>query len=185
MKIVIGITGASGSIYAYSLIRMLYELNIDTSVIMTQMGIQVMEYECGVSVDEIAKYAKVYDDTDLFAPLASGSYKCDGMIVMPCSMNTLGSIANGIGNTLLTRVASVMMKEQRKLVLVIRETPLSTISIENMLKLSKVGVCIMPASPGFYHKPTELWEIVNSICARTLDQVGINSKYSKEWTGGE
>lgn len=185
MKVVIGVTGASGAIYAYTLVRMLHQLQIQTAVILTDMGVKVMAYECGVTVDQIKQYTSVYDDHDLFAPVASGSYHADAMVVIPCSMNTLGSIANGLGDTLLTRAASVTLKEQRKLVLVTRETPLSPISIENMLKLANIGVCIMPASPGFYHKPTELWQLVEGICARVLDQLGIASEFGKPWTGGD
>lgn len=185
MKITVGITGASGSIYAYTLIRMLADKGVETSVIMTDMGKKVMEYECGVTPADISLYAAIEDNNDLFSTLASGSVPSDGMIIVPCSMNTLGSIANGMGDCLLTRTASVTMKEGRKLVIVARETPLNTITLENMLKLSRSGVCIMPACPGFYNHPKELWEIVNSICVRALDQLGIHDNEAVRWKGGK
>lgn len=185
MKITVGITGASGAVYAFSLIRILSSLNIETSVIMTDMGKKVLDYECGVSPEEIAQFATIHDNDNLFSTLASGSVKSDGMVIIPCSMNTLGSIANGVGDNLLLRCASVTMKEGRKLVIVPRETPYNTISLENMLKLSKCGVCILPASPGFYTHPAEIWQLVNSICMRVLDQFDIKNDIGDRWNGGD
>ena len=128
MKVVVGITGASGSIYGYSLIRLLHKKGVELAIVMTKMGERVLEYECGLTRDEIEKYGTVYENDDLFAPIASGSYKIDAMVVVPCSMNSLGQIANGMGDTLLARSASVALKEGKKLILVIRETPYSMIA---------------------------------------------------------
>ncbi|NOU84087.1 UbiX family flavin prenyltransferase [Paenibacillus sp. LMG 31459] len=181
MKIIVGITGASGSIYAYSLIRSLHQLGAETYVIATGAGENVMKYECGADMQELAGYATVLSNTDLFAPVASGSFKTDGMVIIPCSMNTLGAIANGMGDTLLSRAASVVLKEKRRLIIVPRETPLHVIHLENMLRIARAGAHIMPASPGFYNHPTEIWELVNFMNARVLDALGIDHQLMKRW----
>ncbi|SFS80714.1 UbiX family flavin prenyltransferase [Marininema halotolerans] len=181
MRIVVGITGASGSIYGYSLVRALRELGVDTYVVATKMGGQVMQYECGVKVEDLKKYATLLDNQNLFASIASGSFLTDGMVVAPCSMNTLGGIANGIGDTLLSRTASVVLKEQRKLILMTRETPLHLIHLENMTQLARAGAVIMPAAPGFYHRPTEIWELINFMVARILDAFGIDHGLLTRW----
>lgn len=181
MKIVVGITGASGSIYAYTLIRALHQLNIETYVIATEMAKKVMKFECGITMNEIKAYAEVLDNGNLFASVASGSFKTDGMVILPCSMNSLGAIANGVGDTLLSRTASVMLKEKRRLVVVPRETPLHLIHLENMTRLARAGADIMPASPGFYHHPTEIWELVNFVIARILDALNIDHRLMARW----
>ncbi len=181
MRIVIGLTGASGSIYAYSLIRLLNKKGVELSIVMTQMGEKVMNFECGIERREIAKYGTVYENSDLFAPIASGSYQVDGMVVVPCSMNTLGQVANGMGDTLLARSASVALKENKKLIMVVRETPYSLIALENMCKLANAGGMIMPASPGFYYKPTQIWELIDSITYRILDQLGVDAQEAVRW----
>ncbi|MBW4082781.1 UbiX family flavin prenyltransferase [Paenibacillus sp. S150] len=181
MKIIVAVTGASGSIYAYSLIRSLHRLGIEAYVIATAAGENVMKYECGVELGEIAEYATVLNNNDLFAPVASGSFKTDGMVIVPCSMNTLGAIANGMGDTLLSRAASVVLKEKRRLIIVPRETPLHLIHLENMLRAARAGADIMPASPGFYNHPKEIWELVNFMNARVLDALGIEHELMKRW----
>ncbi|SDW10635.1 4-hydroxy-3-polyprenylbenzoate decarboxylase [Marininema mesophilum] len=181
MRIVVGITGASGSIYGYSLVRTLSELGVDTYVVATKMGAQVMQFECGVKIEELKKYATLLDNQNLFASVASGSFLTDGMVIVPCSMNTLGGIANGVGDTLLSRTASVVLKEQRKLIIVTRETPLHLIHLENMTQLTRAGAMIMPAAPGFYHRPTEIWELVNFMVARILDSFGIEHELLARW----
>ncbi|OYD09107.1 UbiX family flavin prenyltransferase [Paludifilum halophilum] len=181
MRIVVGITGASGSIYAYTLIRALQELGVETYVIATKMGEKVMQFECGITMEELKPYATLMDNRNLFASVASGSFLTDGMVIAPCSMNTLGAIANGVGDTLLSRTASVVMKEQRKLVLVTRETPLHLIHLENMTEVAKAGAVIMPAAPGFYHRPKEIWELVNFMVARILDAFRIDHQLLARW----
>ncbi|WP_203457078.1 UbiX family flavin prenyltransferase [Paenibacillus tepidiphilus] len=181
MRIIVAITGASGSVYAYSMIRTLHQLGVETYVISTASGEKVMQYECGVSLKELEQYATVLDNGNLFASVASGSFKTDGMVILPCSMNTLGAIANGLGDTLLSRAASVTLKERRRLVIVPRETPLHIIHLENMLKLARAGADIMPASPGFYHHPAEIWELVNFMNARVLDALGVEHQLIKRW----
>lgn len=181
MKLIVGITGASGSLYAYTLVRALHELGVETFVIATEMGEKVMQYECGIGMDEIKKYASVLNNHNLFAPVASGSVKTNGMVIVPCSMNTLGAIANGVGDTLMSRAASVVLKENRKLLIVPRETPLNLIQLENMVKLARAGASIMPASPGFYHRPREIWELTNFMVARILDAFDIEHNLMARW----
>lgn len=181
MKIIVGLTGASGSIYGYTLIRTLHELGVEPYVIATEMGVRVMAYECGIDMGELARYAQVFDNRDLFAPVASGSFKTDGMVIIPCSMNTLGAIAGGVGDTLLSRAASVALKEKRRLIIVPRETPLTLIHLENMTRAARAGADIMPASPGFYHRPQEVWELVHFMVARVLDALGIEHDLIKRW----
>ncbi len=181
MRLIVGITGASGSIYAYTLIRTLYELNVEIMVIATEMGEKVMHYECGLSMNEIKPYAQILSNSNLFASVASGSVKTNGMVIVPCSMNTLGAIANGLGDTLMNRAASVVLKENRKLLIVPRETPLNLIQLENMVKIARAGASIMPASPGFYHRPQEIWELTNFMVARILDSFDIEHSLMTRW----
>lgn len=185
MHLTVGITGASGAVYGYSLIRVLAELGVEVSAVLTDMGHRVLQYECGLTEAEIARYADVQDNHDLFSKLASGSMPSGGMVIVPCSMNTLGSVANGLGDNLLARTASVTLKEGRKLVCVTRETPLSILHIENMLRLARAGACIMPASPGFYSRPGEVWELVNGMTSRILDQFGLKMEGALRWNGGD
>lgn len=185
MRLIVGITGASGSLYAYTLIRALHQLGVETYVIATDMGEKVMQFECGVKMDEIRRYATVQNNDNLFASTASGSFLTDGMVIIPCSMNTLGAIANGVGDTLISRAASVVLKERRKLVLVPRETPLHLIHLENMTKLVQAGAMILPASPGFYHRPTEIWELINFVVARVLDAFHIDHQLLARWGENE
>lgn len=180
-RIVVGITGASGSLYAYTLVRALHDLGIETHLVATETGVQVMQYECGINVDELAKYAIIHKNDNLFASIASGSFQTDGMVIVPCSMNSLGVIANGVGDNLLSRAASVALKEHRKLVIVPREAPFHVFHLRNMTTLAETGVTILPASPGFYHKPTEIWELVNFIVARILDEFKIEHELIERW----
>lgn len=181
MRIIVGITGASGSVYGYTLVRALHQLGIETHLIVTEMGEKVMQFECGVTMDMMNRYATIHKNTNLFASVASGSFKTDGMVICPCSMNTLGAIANGVGDTLLNRAASVVMKEYRKLIIVPRETPLHLIHLKNMTKLVEAGAYMLPASPGFYHKPQEIWELVNFMVGRILDMLGIDHELIQRW----
>lgn len=185
MRITVGITGASGSIYGYTLVRMLAQAGTEVSVILTEMGEKVLAYECGVTADELSHYASIHDNKNLFSSLASGSVHTDGMVIAPCSMNTLGSISSGAGDTLLTRSASVAMKERRPLILLVRETPYSTVHLRNMYELSRFGVCILPASPAFYTRPTQVWELVQGIVVRMMDQLGLETPQAKRWEGSD
>ena len=184
MKVVVGVSGGSGSIYAVSLLKALKELNIETHLVVSTMGEYVTEHECGVDLEELKSLASHYHDNKNFAaPIASGSFKIDKMVVVPCSMKTLAGIANGFSDSLLSRACDVSIKEGRKLILVPRETPLSPIHLENMLKLSKIGVTILPPSPGFYNHPETIEDIVLNMTGRILDMMDIDNNLIKRWEG--
>ncbi len=184
MKIVVGISGGSGAIYGISVLKALKELGVETHLVVTTMGEQVAKQECGVTLEELKSLATYYhDNKNFFAPIASGSYKVDGMVVVPCSMKTLSAVANGYSDSLLTRACDVTIKERRRLVLVTRETPLSPVHLENMLKLSRMGVTIFPPAPGFYSNPKTIEEMVIQITGRILDQLGIENSLAYRWQG--
>ncbi len=184
VKVVVGISGGSGSIYAVSLLKALKEMGIETHLVVTSMGAYVTEHECGVSLEELKTMATHFHDNKNFAaPIASGSFKVDSMVVLPCSMKTLAGIAHGFSDSLLTRACDVAIKEERRLILVPRETPLSQIHLENMLKLSKMGVSIVPPTPGFYNHPESLEDIVLNMTGRILDMMGIDNNLVNRWKG--
>lgn len=173
MRVAVGVTGASGAIYGYTLIRALADKGIEVHAVYTDMGRKVLEYECGLSLDDIKRHAVVYDNTDMFAPLASGSFKTGGMVVVPCSMHTLGGLATASGRDLLTRAADVTLKEQRRLVVVPRETPMTAIHIKNMLTLAQTGAVIMPASPAFNPKPETIDQLVDNLIRQILIELQV------------
>jgi flavin prenyltransferase len=172
-KIVVAITGASGSIYAQQLLNELVLRNnqiAEIAVIFSEQGQQVWEYELGkINID---KHIKQYNRKDFFAPFASGSAGYDTLIVIPCSMGTLGRIANGISDDLITRTADVMLKERKKLILVPREMPYNLIHIKNMQTLTEAGAIICPASPSFYSLPQTLEELTKTVITRVLSLAG-------------
>ncbi len=180
MHIVTAITGASGAVYGYTLLKALK--GNDISLIISEDAKTVIKEEMEQDVRDFEKLAShVYANNDLAAPLSSGSNKYDAMVIIPCSGTTLSKIACGISDNLITRVAAVCIKERRKLVLVPRETPFSSIQLENMLKLSNLGVVILPASPGFYFRPKTMHDVIDFVVARTLDQLGVQHKIFKGW----
>lgn len=182
MRIIVGMTGGSGAIYGVALLKALKELNIETHLVVSTMGEYVLEHETGMKLEEIKSFASVFHpNNDLAAKISSGSFKTDGMVIVPCSMKTLSTVAHGGSDNLLTRAADVVLKENRKLVILPRETPLSVIHLENMLKLAKLGVRIMPPSPSFYHHPQSIGDMVNALVARTLDQLDIEHHLAKRW----
>ncbi|MGE5630754.1 MAG: UbiX family flavin prenyltransferase [Caulobacteraceae bacterium] len=187
-KIVVGITGASGSIYAKRLIEELLDAGIFTHIICTDNGKKVMKYESGMDLEEwVQELKKQYshvqleDIYNLFAGVASGSYKFDAVVVIPCSMGTLAEISNGLAKNLLCRVADVALKENRRLVIVPRETPLNAIHLENMLKLSRMNVTILPAMPGYYHMPQTMQDLVDFVVGKVLDCLSIENNLFKKW----
>ncbi|HEX7596549.1 MAG TPA: flavin prenyltransferase UbiX [Gemmatimonadaceae bacterium] len=191
--IVMGITGASGAPYAVRLLQALTTARRPVSLIVSKYGLRLLATEAGietmdalrdaVGIDAWASYVEVFSNDDRGAAPASGSSRTAGMIVCPCSMGTLSAIAVGASRSLIERAADVTLKEQRKLVLVPRETPLSAIHLGNMLRLTRAGAVIMPASPGFYHRPEQISDLVDFVVARMLDQLGVEQKLVKRWDG--
>ncbi|MFX1479197.1 MAG: UbiX family flavin prenyltransferase [Promethearchaeota archaeon] len=170
----VAITGASGSILGIRFLEELQKLDIKTELIISESAEIIIKNESDYKIEDVRKLAaKNYKVNDLTASPASGSYKVDTMVIIPCSMKTLAAIANGYSDNLITRVADIMIKERRKLILVVRETPLSAIHLENMLKLSKLGVIIFPPIPSFYYKPTTIDDLIKHTIGRILDQIGI------------
>ncbi len=181
-KIVVGITGASGSVYAVRLIDVLREQNIEVHAVVTDSGQRVLDYECGVTMEELSRRVDVlYPNADVGAAIASGSFRMDAMVVLPCSMKTAGAIAHGVTDDLLTRAADVTLKEGRRLLLVPRETPMHEIHLENLLRLARAGAVIMPAAPGFYHRPETLDDLVNMMVGKILDRLGIEAELFTRW----
>ncbi|MDF2879845.1 MAG: UbiX family flavin prenyltransferase [Clostridiaceae bacterium] len=187
-KIIVGITGASGSIYGITLVEQLLKKQIEVHMVCTDNGKKVIEYELEKSYENIINgfennymNFKLHNIDDMFSSIASGSFKTSGMVIAPCSMATLGEISTGVSKNLLGRAADVCIKEKRKLVLVPRETPFNTIHLKNMLNLSKIGVTILPAMPGFYNKPKSLEEIINFMVGRILDEFDIDNDLFNRW----
>lgn len=179
-RIVIGVTGASGAIYADRLLSHLKALGQETHLILTEMGKKVCAYEGFPAIAE--KADRVYDNKDFFAPVSSGSYLHQGMAVIPCSMGTLGKLAHGSGDSLLTRAADVCLKERRRLVIVPRETPMSALHLQNQKILADFGSVIIPANPSFYHKPATIEDLVDTVLARVLDHLGLeHHEVGKRW----
>lgn len=184
MKITIGITGASGSVYALRLIEVLRQAGHEIHAVVTDSGWRVMDYECSVDREAFRKRVDVlYDVADIGAAIASGSFLMDAMVVVPCSMKTAACIAGGISDNLLTRAADVALKEGRPLVLVPRETPMHAIHLENLLKLSRLGVRILPACPAFYHRPESLADIVDMLVGKICDSLGVEHDLFTRWQG--
>lgn len=180
--IIVGITGASGVVYGIRLLEALKELNIETGLIISDAGKTVIQYEDEKTVEEVIALAdNYYEFHDLTASINSGSFRFDGLVIVPCSMKSLSSIANGYSDNTLTRVADVALKEHRKTVIVPRETPLRTIHIENMLRLSKEGAIILPAMPAFYSESETINNQVNFIVGKILDSLKIENDIYKRW----
>lgn len=181
-EIVLGITGASGAVYGLRMLQILKELGISTHLVITKWGAKTIELETGWGIDRVKELAhRSYEEDDLTAPIASGSYKTDGMVILPCSMKTLSAIAHGFSHNLITRAADVMLKEKRKLIIAPRETPLSLVHLENMLCVAKAGAIIMPPNPAFYFQPETIPEIIQEFAGRVLDLLGCEHDYSRRW----
>lgn len=182
MRLIVSITGASGVVYGKRLLEVLREKETETHLIVSRAGGKMVEYELGIAVGELEKLASyAYDEGNLDAPIASGSFITDGMVIIPCSMKTLAGIAHGYSRNLILRAADVTLKEGRKLVLVPRETPLNAIHLRNMLRLSMQGVAIIPAMPAFYHNPKSVDDLVDFVVGKVLDSLGIEHELFKRW----
>lgn len=181
MRYLIGVTGASGVAYGRRLIEVLGDR---ADVILTKDAEEVIRLESDLSAEAFTTGAHaVYRGDDLVAPPSSGSHRFEALVVVPCSGTTLAKIASGIADNLVTRAAAVALKEGRQMVLVPRETPLSPIALENMLKLSRLGVTILPAMPGFYGRPAKVQDLVDFVVARILDHLGIDHALGTRWKG--
>jgi 4-hydroxy-3-polyprenylbenzoate decarboxylase len=191
--IVVGITGASGAPYAVRLLQQLTAAHRPVSLIVSKYGMRLLDTEMGIGSMDVLREAvgngawdscvETYGNDDRGAPPASGSSLTAGMIVCPCSMGTLSAIAVGASRSLIERAADVTLKERRKLILVPRETPLSAIHLGNMLRLTRAGAVIMPAAPGFYHRPKQVSDLVDFVVARMLDQLGVEQTLVERWEG--
>lgn len=201
MELTVAITGASGTIYAHRTLQLLAESGVVETInlIMSGSALTVAQVEMGVNLKDAAPHRindwlglepesrliRLWRLDNLAAKPSSGSNKQEGMVIVPCSMGTLGAIASGAGTNLIHRAADVCLKEGRKLVVVPRETPYNSIHLENMLRLSNAGARILPASPGFYHRPTNIGELVDHLCFRILDQFDVPHSSRSQWTGEE
>lgn len=187
MKVIVGITGASGSIFGIRILELLKTVaEVETHLVMSRWGINTIKSETGRSLEDIKALADYhYDASELGARISSGSFRVDAMIIAPCSMKTLAQIRAGITDTLVSRAADVILKERKKLILLTRETPLNDIHLENMLALSRMGALIFPPMPAFYNHPETLDDIVNHIAIRTIDQLDIILPGHRRWEGIE
>src|SRR3972149_6687652 len=183
-RIIVGITGATGAVCGIRLLQALRAAEVESHLVLSKWGQQTIEHEMGMSVEQRRELASVsHGSGNMAATVSSGSFHTDGMVIAPCSMRTLGAIAHGYGESLVHRAADVILKERRKLVLVPRETPLSQIHLENMLKLARMGVTILPPMPAFYNHPQTIDDIVDHIVARVMDQFGIPADFAQRWDG--
>jgi 4-hydroxy-3-polyprenylbenzoate decarboxylase len=181
-RLIVGITGATGAIFGIRLLDALRGHKVETHLIISKWGAHTLAEETSYSLDRVRQLATYsYQATDQGAPVSSGSFLTTGMVVAPCSVRTLAAIASGQGDNLIHRAADVILKERRKLVLLVRETPLNEIHLENMLKLSRMGVVILPPVPAFYNHPRSLEAMVDHVVMRTLDQFGIHTDLVERW----
>src|SRR5258705_13037778 len=183
-RLIVGITGATGTIFGIRLLQMLHGSGVETHVVLSKWAARTLIHETPHSVKDVQALAThSYGVGDQGAAISSGSFVTLGMVIAPCSMRTLAAIAHGLGDNLIHRAADVMLKERRKLVLVVRESPLNEIHLENMLKLSRMGVVILPPMPAFYNHPQNLEDLINHTAMRILDQFDIHLDVMNRWDG--
>ena len=183
-KLIVGITGASGTIFGVRLLQMLHGSGVETHLVMSKWAARTLVHETQHTVEEVQGLAtRDYPPGNQGAAISSGSFVTLGMVIVPCSMRTLAAIANGFSDNLIHRAADVILKERRKLVLVVRESPLHDIHLENMLKLSRMGVVILPPVPAFYNHPQNLDDMINHVTMRVLDQFDIHLDVMNRWDG--
>lgn len=182
MRLIVGITGATGVIYGVRLLEVLRDLGVMTELIMSDWAVKNIRLETSYHPEQVRDMATViHAASNHAASISSGSYRTDGMVIVPCSMKTLACIATGITVNLIHRAADVVLKEQKQLVLAPRETPLSPIHLQNMLTLSQIGVSIMPPVPAFYNRPSTIDDLINHFVARVLDQFGLETEITRRW----
>jgi 4-hydroxy-3-polyprenylbenzoate decarboxylase len=183
-RLIVGMTGATGAIFGVRLLQALKASDIESHLVISTWAQRTIEHETPYTVDQVRALASIaHSSADMGATISSGSFATEGMVVVPCSMRTLGAIASGYGEHLVHRAADVVLKERRRMVLVTREMPLSEVHLENMLKLARMGVVIMPPVPAFYNRPQSIGDIVDHVVARVLDQFGIAVPFAKAWDG--
>lgn len=191
-EVIVAITGASGTQYAIKLIQTLVDSACRVHLTISDAGARVLKHEMGIDINlqdfspaaltcRTTTQINYYHHDDISAPLASGTFPIDAMVIIPCSMSTLAAVASGLGTNLILRAADVSLKENRKLVLVPRETPLGTIALENMLRAARAGACVLPAMPAFYHGPKNIDDMVDFIVGKVLDQLGVQHKLFPRW----
>jgi flavin prenyltransferase len=183
-KIIVGMTGATGAIYGVRLLERLREAGAETHLVVSKWGARTLLHETPYSREHLESLASiVYQPADMGAAISSGSFRTDGMIIAPCSAKTLAAVAHGFGENLIHRAADVILKERRRLVLLVREAPLSDIHLENMLKLSRMGAVILPPMPAFYNHPRTVDDVVDHTVSRVLDQFGLEVSGAERWSG--
>ena len=183
-RLIIGMTGSTGAIFGVRFLEALKQCDVETHLVISKWAQRTIEHETNYTIEQVRSLANVvHSPGDMGATISSGSFLTEGMVVIPCSVRTLGSIANGYGEHLVHCAADVVLKERRRLVLVVRETPLSEVHLENMLKLARIGVVMLPPVPAFYSHPQTIDDIVNHIVARVLDQFKIEAPFAKRWDG--
>lgn len=183
-RLIVGITGATGTIFGVRLLQMLHGSGVETHLVVSKWAARTLTHETPYSLKEVQELAtQSYGSGDQGAAISSGSFVTLGMVIAPCSMRTLAAIAHGLGDNLVHRAADVVLKERRKLVLVVRESPFNEIHLENMLKLARMGVVILPPAPAFYNHPQSLDDMINHVAMRVVDQFDIHLDVMNRWDG--
>lgn len=185
MRLIVAITGASGVIYGKRLLEVLQKKGVETHLIVSEAAEGVIEHELEMAVKDLERLAtRAYNAKNLSAPIVSGSFKTDGMVIVPCSMKTLAGICHGYSDNLILRAADVTLKEKRRLILVPRETPLNAIHLRNMLNLAEHGIVLLPAMPAYYHKPKSVEALVDHLVGKVLDLLEIEHSLYRRWGEG-
>ena len=185
MRLIVGISGASGAVYGIRALESLREAGVETHLVITDAAMETIRLETDFKKADVVRLAtEAHGIGDVSSKIASGSYLTDGMQVVPCSMKTLAGIASGYSDNLLLRAADVTLKERRRLVLVVRETPLNLIHIENMATVTRAGGVILPAMPGFYHRPKTVSALVDQVVGKALDVMGVEHSLYERWDEG-
>jgi len=184
VRLIVGISGASGAIYGIRALQVLHGLGVETHLVLTDAALETIRMETEFTRADVIRLAtETHGVHDISSKLASGSFLTDGMLVIPCSMKTLAGIASGYSANLLLRAADVTIKERRRLVLVVRETPLSLIHLENMVTVTRAGAVVLPAMPAFYDRPKTVEALVDQVVGKALDLAGVEHSLSKRWNG--
>ncbi len=184
VRVVVAISGASGATYGIRALQALNRLDVETHLVLTDAALETIRLETDFTKAEVQKLAaETHRIGDITSKVASGSFRTDGMLVIPCSMKTLAGVASGYSDNLLLRAADVTLKERRRLVLVVRETPLSLIHIENMARVTRAGAIVLPAMPAFYNRPKTVDELVDQVVGKALDLLGVSQDMFKRWDG--